>query len=215
MRKGNGERAVKPEVFRSKTAWVLGWAWMVFAAFNAVDLIANGTIPSALVAGAVLAVLTAAVFVGCLRPSIVPREDGIVVRNPLRNVFVPWKAVDGVHVSHAIIIESGDDSVRCWTPQASARERAKAVRRGAPAVPARAGRFPSTQPQISKAEQAAAQAMAGRTHADWVAQQLTETAEKKARGAGERLPVTSTWSPSALGVLAAALILVIAALILS
>ncbi|MEU8266853.1 hypothetical protein AB0B89_06755 [Sphaerisporangium sp. NPDC049002] len=206
---------MKPQIFRSKTAWVLGWVWMVFAAFNAVDLVANGTMPSALVAGAVLAVLTAAVFVGCLRPGILPGEDGVLVRNPLRNVFVPWKAVDGIHVSHAIIIESGDDSVRCWTPQSSARERAKAVRRGAPVVPAKSGRYPSTQPQLSKAEQAATQMMAGRTHADWVAQQLTETAEKKSRGTGERLPLTTTWSPSALVALAAALTLVIAALILS
>ncbi|WP_248965465.1 hypothetical protein [Sphaerisporangium perillae] len=206
---------MKPQVFRSKTAWVLGWVWMVFAAFNAVDLVANGTIPSALVAGAVLAVLTAAVFVGCLRPGILPREDGIMVRNPLRNVLVPWKAVDGIHVSHAIIIESGDDSVRCWTPQASARERAKAVRRGTPNVPAGSSRYPTTQPQVSKAEQKAAEAMAGRTHADWVAQQLTEMAEKKSREAGEKRPLIATWSPSALVALAAALTLVIAALILS
>ncbi len=57
--------------------------------------------------------------------------------------------------------------------------------------------------------------MAGRTHADWVAQQLTETVEKRSRAAGERLPLTATWSPSALVALAAALTLVIAALILS
>ncbi|MFC4586618.1 hypothetical protein [Sphaerisporangium corydalis] len=206
---------MKPEVFRSKTAWVLGWVWMAFAAFNAVDLVTHGTIPSALVAGAVLAVLTAAVFVGCLRPAILPREDGILVRNPLRNVMVPWKAVDGIHVSHSIIIESGDETVRCWAPQSSARERAKAVRRGAPSVPAKSGRYPTTQPQVSKAEQAAAQAMAGRTHADWVAQQLTETAEKKSRTEGADGPATTTWSPSALGAVAAALLLIIAALILS
>lgn len=121
---------MKPQIFRSTIAWVLGWLWMAFAAFNAVDLILNGRIPSALVAGAVLAVLTAAVYIGCLRPGILPREDGILVRNPLRNIFIPWKAVDNIHVSHAIVIESGDESVRCWTPQSSARERAKATRRG-------------------------------------------------------------------------------------
>ncbi|GII61270.1 hypothetical protein Skr01_13550 [Sphaerisporangium krabiense] len=206
---------MKPQIFRSKTAWVLGWVWMAFAAFNGVDLILNGRIPSAMVAGAVLAVLTAAVFVGCLRPAIVPREDGVLVRNPLRNVFVPWKAVDGVQVSHAITIESGDTSVRCWTPQASARERAKAVRRGTVATPAKQGRYPTSQPQVSKAEQAALTAMAGRTHADWVAQQLTETAEKKSRDPGERRPLTMSWSPSALSALAAAFVFVIAALIVT
>ncbi|WP_214408788.1 PH domain-containing protein [Sphaerisporangium fuscum] len=206
---------MKPQVFRSKTAFVLGWVWMVFAAFNAVDLVRRGTIPSALVAGAVLAVLTAAVFVGCLRPGILFQEHGLLVRNPLRNVFVPWKAVDGVHVSHAIVIESGDESVRCWTPQASARERARAVRRGAAGSPARSGRYPTSQPELSKAERAAAQAMAGRTHADWVATQITETAEKKSHDEGERGSLTVTWSPSALVVLAVALSFVIAALIVS
>ncbi|MFC6080767.1 hypothetical protein [Sphaerisporangium aureirubrum] len=202
---------MKPQIFRSTTAWVLGWLWVAFAAFNAVDLVLNGRIPSALVAGAVLAVLTAAVFIGCLRPGILPREDGILVRNPLRNVFIPWKAVDNIHVSHAIIIDSGDESIRCWTPQASARERAKATRRGT-AVPATSGRY-QTQPVLPKAEQTAARAFTGRTHADWVAQQLTETATKKSRVPGDRAPMTATWSPSALGALAAALVLVIAALI--
>ncbi|RCG27818.1 hypothetical protein DQ384_25125 [Sphaerisporangium album] len=207
---------MKPEVFRSKTAWVLGWVWMAFAAFNGVDLILHGSIPSAMVAGAVLAVLTAAVFVGCLRPGILPREDGILVRNPLRNVFVPWKAVDNIHVSHAIVIESGDGVVRCWTPQASARERAKAVRRGAVATPAKSsGRYPTSTPQISRAEQAALKAMAGRTHADWVAQQLTDEAERRSRGPEPTRPLTMTWSPSALTALAAALTLVIAALIVA
>jgi hypothetical protein len=186
---------------------------MVFAGFNAVDLVLNGSIPTALVAGAVLAVLTAAVFIGCLRPGILLREDGVLVRNPLRNIFIPWKAVDNVHVSHAIIIESGEESIRCWTPQASARERARATRRGTTPVPTSSGRYPTTRPELPKAEQAAARAFTGRTHADWVAQQLTEAAAKKSRLPGDRTPMTEAWSPSALGALAAALTLVIVALI--
>lgn len=203
---------MKPQIFRSTIAWVLGWLWMAFAAFNAVDLVLNGRVPSALVAGAVLAVLTAAVYIGCLRPGILPKEDGILVRNPLRNIFIPWKAVDNIHVSHAIVIESGDDSIRCWTPQSSARERAKATRRGA-TVPTPSGRYPTAHPQLPKPQQDAAKALSGRTHADWVAQQLTETATQKSRLPGDPLPLTTTWSPSALGALAAALVLVIAALI--
>lgn len=67
-------------------------------------------------------------------------------------------------------------------PQASARERAAAARRGKPAsVPAR-GRF-RTEPVRSKGEQAAAEALAGRTHADWVAEQITERTEAARRAA--------------------------------
>ncbi|MDH2423931.1 PH domain-containing protein [Sphaerisporangium sp. TRM90804] len=207
---------MKPQIYRSKTAWVLGWVWVAFAALNAADLLVNGRLPSALIAGAVLAVLTAGVFIGCLRPGILAREDGVLVRNPLRNVFVPWKAVDAVHVSHSITIESGDESVRCWSPQSSARERAKSVRRGVPATtPSTPGYLPSSRAEVPKAQQTAAMAVAGRTHADWVAQQLTEAADRTPRPPGDQTTLTATWSPSALGALAAALILVIAALIVA
>ena len=47
---------MKPTVFRSKVAWVFGWAWIVFALLNAWDLAVRGTMPSALIAAAVLGI---------------------------------------------------------------------------------------------------------------------------------------------------------------
>ena len=189
---------MQPRVFRSKAAWVLGWIWVVFAAFNTVDLIVRGRLPSALVAGAVLGVLTAIIFITCLRPCVLMRDDGVLVRNPLRDAFVPWRALDGVRVAQAIIIDAGDRSVRCWTPQSSARERAKAVRRGEAPVGGRQGRWPSTQPRLPRAQQSAATAFAGRTHADWVADQISETARERTRdlarqaGKGSKAGATGT-----------------------
>ncbi|GAA4205501.1 hypothetical protein GCM10022252_66150 [Streptosporangium oxazolinicum] len=170
------------QVFRSTFAMIVGWVWMAFAAFSAVDLIVRYSGRTSMVAAAVLGVLTALVFVTCLRPAVILSEEGVRVRNPLRNAFVPWRDVDEVTVSHSITITSGGGSVRCWVPQASARERAAAARRGRPAsVPSR-GRF-RTEPVRSKGEQAAAEALAGRTHADWVAEQITERAEAARRAA--------------------------------
>ncbi|MEU8385808.1 PH domain-containing protein, partial [Streptosporangium sp. NPDC048865] len=170
------------QVFRSTLATVVGWVWMAFAAFNAVDLVVRYSGRSSMVAAAVLGVLTAVVFVTCLRPAVVLSEEGVHVRNPLRNAFVPWSRVDEVTVSHSITITSGDENVRCWVPQASARERAAAVRRGRPATAPVRGRS-RTEPVRSKGEQAAAEALAGRTHADWVAEQITERAETVRRAA--------------------------------
>lgn len=202
---------MKPETYRSKLAYVLGWVWMAFAAANTVDLIVRGTLPSALVAGAVLGAITALVHVTCLRPAIRARQDGVEVRNPLRTAFVPWSGVDGVRVSHAILIESGERTVRCWTPQSSGRERIQSTRRAG--ATGRRGLFPSAEPALSPAERAAAEAMAGRTHADWVAEQLTEAARtRRATSAGE---FRMTWSPDALAVLAAAVALVVAAVLVS
>ncbi|MEV8633289.1 PH domain-containing protein [Streptosporangium sp. NPDC051023] len=203
------------QVFRSRAAQVLGWIWMAFAAFNAVDLVVRYNGPSSMVAAAVLAVLTALVFVTCLRPAVVLAEDGVLVRNPLRNTFVPWRLVDEVTVSHSITITSGGRSVRCWTPQTSGRERMAAMRRSSP--PRAGGRF-RTEPVRSKAEQAAAEAMAGKTHADWVAEQITERAESAKRvtpGIAGTLPDPGTvkvaWAPTTLAALAVAAVAVVAA----
>ncbi len=203
------------QVFRSKTALVLGWIWMAFAAFNAVDLTVHYGGSSSMTAAAVLAVLTALVFVTCLRPATVLTEEGVLVRNPIRNTFVPWRLVDGVTVSHSIVITSQGRSVRCWTPQTSGRERAAAMRRGSP--PSTRGRL-RTEPVRSKAEQAAAEALAGKTHADWVAEQITERAEAARRvtpGIAGDLPDPGTarvaWAPSALVAMAVAAVPVVAA----
>ncbi|MFF3440362.1 hypothetical protein [Streptosporangium sp. NPDC002721] len=191
------------QVFRSTLATVVGWVWMAFAAFNAVDLIARYSGQTSMIAAAVLGVLTAVVFVTCLRPAVILSEEGVHVRNPLRNAFVSWPAVDEVTVSHSIAIVSGDESVRCWVPQASARERAAAVRRGKPAPAPSRGRS-RTEPVRSKGEQAAAEALAGRTHADWVAEQITERAEAARRAAALTATAAATEATKATGTSASA-----------
>ncbi|GII90910.1 PH domain-containing protein [Sinosporangium siamense] len=204
---------MKEEVFRSKFSMVLGWVWMAFTFVNAVDLVLRFSGPDSLVAGAVLAGLSAAIYATCLRPRVILGEDGVTVRNPLRDYFVPWTAIDGVRVSHAILIDAGDTTVRCWTPQASARERASANRRGA--APARRGLL-QTEPIPSKGEQAALEATAGKTHADWVAQQIDERAEAARRKAGDQAgagAVRVEWGNDTFIALSIAVVLIVAALV--
>ncbi|GLW05466.1 hypothetical protein Misp01_05960 [Microtetraspora sp. NBRC 13810] len=208
------------QVFRSKGAYILAWLWVVFAALMAFDLVRRYNGAPSLVAAAVLAVLTALIYVTSMRPATVLLEDGVRVRNPLRDTFVPWVRIDDVRVSHAILIEYGEQSVRCWTPQSSARERASAARRGTGAP--RRGRF-QTEPVRTSGEQAALEALAGRTHADFVAQQLTERAERARRTAqfadapaAESVPVPgTTWSWDAVAACVAAAGFVVAAIIAS
>ncbi|TDD51045.1 PH domain-containing protein [Nonomuraea terrae] len=180
------------QTFRSKTAFVLAWVWLAFVALNVWDLIARYTGKPSLVALAVLALLTSLVYAIALRPATVLTEEGLLGRNPFRNTFVPWAAIDDVSVSHAIAVRYGDEQVlRLWTPMSSARERAKAQRRGT--VPERRGRF-QTEPTLPKAEQAAAEAFAGKTHADWVGDQIRERAEKARLRDEAAAPARITWS---------------------
>ncbi|GAA1652725.1 hypothetical protein GCM10009733_057440 [Nonomuraea maheshkhaliensis] len=201
------------QTYRSRTAFVLAWVWLAFVAFNVFDLIVRYSGKASLVALAVLGALTALVYAVALRPATVLTEAGLVGRNPFRTTFVPWASIEDVTVSHSINVHHGEEQVlRLWTPMSSARERAKAQRRGAPA-PQR-GRF-KTEPTLTKGEQAAAEAFSGKTHADWVGDQIRERAESARRRDGQAAPARMTWSYDAIGVLVVAVVLVIAAIVVA
>lgn len=196
------------QTYRSNSAFVFGWIWVAFVAFNAVDLTLRYSGESSLVAAAVLGVLTAIVYVTALRPGTVVGEEGLRVRNPFRTTFLPWASVSDVTVTHSINVKHGQEQVlRLWTPTASARERAKATRRGMP-KPVRS-RLIRTEPVLTKPEQAAAEALAGKTHADWVGEQITQRSEA-ARRKQEPGEVRTTWALDSIAacVLAAAMVIV-------
>ncbi|MBF8185385.1 PH domain-containing protein [Nonomuraea sp. K274] len=199
------------QTYRSKTAFVLAWVWLVFVAFNVWDLIVHFNGKPSVVALAVLGALTAIVYAVALRPATVFTEEGLLGRNPFRTTFLPWAAVDDVTVSHSINVRYGEEQVlRLWTPMSSARERAKAQRR---AMPKRQrGRF-ATEPTLSKGEQAAAEAFAGKTHADWVGDQIRERAESARRRDEAAAPARVTWSYDSIAVLVAAVVLVVASIV--
>ncbi|MEO3793925.1 PH domain-containing protein [Nonomuraea sp. B10E15] len=201
------------ESYRSKTAFALAWVWLAFVAFNVWDLIAHYTGKSSLVALAVLGALTALVYSIALRPATVFTQEGLVGRNPFRTTFLSWASIDDVTVSHSINVHHGDERVlRLWTPMSSARERAKAQRRGAPRR--QRGRF-TTEPTLSRSEQAAVEAFAGKTHADWVGDQIRERAEAARRRDEQAAPPRVTWSYDSIAVLAAAIALVVAAIVVA
>lgn len=199
------------QVFRSKTAFVFGWIWVAFVAANVIDLTLRYSGKPSMVALAVLGVLTAVVYVVAIRPATVLTEPGLVGRTPLRSTFVPWASVEDVTVSHSInVSHSGSQTLRLWTPMTSARERAKAVRRGA--APVRHGRY-QTEPVLTKGEQAAAEAMAGKTHADWVGEQITSRAEQARLRKDEVGQVRVTWAYDSIVVFVVAVGLIVAAVL--
>ncbi|GAA3527538.1 hypothetical protein GCM10022419_002890 [Nonomuraea rosea] len=202
------------QTYRAKTGFVLGWVWLAFVAFNVWDLIAHYNGKPSLVALAVLGALTALVYVIALRPATVFTEAGLVGRNPFRTTFVPWASVEDVTVSHSINVHhSGEQELRLWTPMSSARERARAQRRGMPKQERR-GRF-SAEPTLSRGEQAAAEAFAGKTHADWVGDQIRERSESARRRDEEATPARVSWSYDSIAMVAVAVALAIAAIVIA
>lgn len=205
------------QVYRSKTAFVMAWVWVAFVAFNVWDLIVRFNGKPSLVALAVLGALTALVYVVALRPATVFTEEGLVGRNPFRTTFLPWASVEDVTVSHAINVRHGEEQVlRLWTPMSSARERARAQRRGTVKQERGRGRgrFP-TEPTLAKGEQAALEAFSGKTHADWVGEQIRDRAESARNRGEEATPARVSWSYDSIGMLVLALALVVAAIVVA
>ncbi|MBN6057362.1 hypothetical protein JYK22_35890, partial [Nonomuraea sp. RK-328] len=183
---------------------------VAFTALNVYDLIARYNGKPALVALAVLAVLTALVYVVALRPVTRFTEDALIGRNPLRTTAVPWASVEEVTVSHSINVRHSGELLRLWTPVSSARERGRAQRRGA--ARQQRGRF-RTEPTLTKGEQAAADAFSGKTHADWVGEQITERAEKARFRGREAGPARVSWAYDSFAAIALALVMVVVAVV--
>ncbi|MGH3495194.1 MAG: hypothetical protein ACRDQ1_18435 [Sciscionella sp.] len=183
-------------VFSSKPARVLGWCLYAVAAFNFVDLAIQGRDHASLVAGAALLLGCGVVYVLCLRPGIVARSREVVLHNPLRDVTVGWQHVDEVDVTDAIRVHAGDRVYRSFALQETSRTRARArMRRRPQGVPDRV-----------------AEAVAGRSHCGYIAQQLTEMARERAVGASSE-PAVTWYLPAVLAVAVPAVLLLAAVLI--
>ncbi|NDU73319.1 PH domain-containing protein [Actinomadura sp. DSM 109109] len=124
---------------RSTGGRVAAYAWLVFAALNLVDLFVGVTgdpdysLTTVTIAFLLLLGCGIAYAVG-LRPLIAGDEDGVTIRNPLRDVRVPWGAVRRIEGKNAVtVVFAGPDGTnletRAWVLQTSPRAQAKAEAR--------------------------------------------------------------------------------------
>jgi hypothetical protein len=166
-------------VFRSTGARIAGWVWLVFAAANLLDLAVRGDDLAALIAAAVLLFGCGLAYVLGLRPRIVADEAGVRLHNPLRDVRIPWPALRRIEAAETLRFHcvaegvaegtagAGESrSFNAWVMQTSPRALARAQKRSPREVP-----------------EAIAEHVAGRTPADFVAEQLTELAARGRPGA--------------------------------
>ena len=85
-----------PDTYRSALALVAWWVWLAFAVANLIDLAVQGRDRTSAEAAAVLLLVTGIAYAAALRPRVIATDDGIVVRNPLRDHRLPWAIVTDV-----------------------------------------------------------------------------------------------------------------------
>ncbi|HEY8482428.1 MAG TPA: PH domain-containing protein [Spirillospora sp.] len=157
---------------RSTGGRVAAYAWLVFAVLNIADLVFGITgeatySPVALTVGALLLLGCGIAYTVGLRPAIVADEEAVLIRNPLRDVRVPWAGVRAIQGTNAVKVRfTGPDGTeletRAWVHQTSPRAQAKAE--------ARARKEQNKRPGID---------ITGRTPAKYTAQRLNEMLDRQ------------------------------------
>jgi Bacterial PH domain len=123
-------------VFRRATPLILWWAWVAFAIFNLVQVIVpdHDYFSIELVAG--LLAVTGVAYATTLRPRVIADEDGILVRNPLRDHLIGWGGVNGVYLGDSVELSCArpeprkDKTVYCWALYTNRRRRTKSQQLG-------------------------------------------------------------------------------------
>jgi hypothetical protein len=227
--------------FRSPFAVLIWWIWAAFAAANLIDLAVQGRDRFSLLAAIGLLLVTGLMFAGAWRPRIITDDEGLTIRNPLRNHRIGWAAVSLVEATELV-------RVRCeWPADGDGGQPAGTGGPGAPAASEPAGSPGKANAATGKRviyawavhsarrkarirelrKEVRGSRAAGYTptqpassvaiDADQVAAELSEMAQRAhgpASGAAVAVPPVSTWHwPSIAAIVVPALALLIVALL--
>ena len=127
-RKKRAEATGGPQVFRSPTAVIIWWVWILFAVANLVDLAVQGRDHTSLVAAAILVLVTGIAYVTAQRPRVIADTAGITIVNPLRDHHIGWAGVTKVDLADLLRVHCqqgpGDTKVICsWAVHYSRRRK--------------------------------------------------------------------------------------------
>ena len=130
-RKKRAEATGGPQVFRSPTAVIVWWVWVLFAVGNLVDLAVQGRDRLSLVAAAILVLITGIAYVTAQRPRVIADTAGITIVNPLRDHHIGWAGVTQVDLADLLRVHArrGPDDTQViysWAVHYSRRRKAAA-----------------------------------------------------------------------------------------
>ena len=124
-RKKRADTTGGPQTFRSPTALVVWWVWLLFAAANLIDLAVQGRDHVSLVAAAILVLATGVAYVTAQRPRIIADSAGVTVVNPLRDHHIGWAGVTKVDLADLLRIhyqdQDRDKAIYSWAVHYSRR----------------------------------------------------------------------------------------------
>lgn len=117
--------------FTATGARVMGILGMLIALVVVVDVFVEWRTAEGLAVAAVAALFGATFWVGLIRPAVVAYDDGILLRNFLRDVHIPWHLVGHIDLSPILTVYlDGGVRHRSVALSSSRRDRRTALRTG-------------------------------------------------------------------------------------
>jgi hypothetical protein len=113
--------------FRPRLPPIMAGLWYVIAALAAYDLLRRGEGREMALGLAAVLLLTVVVYAIAHRPAIVADAHGVLLRNVVRDVWLPWHLVESIEAKWSLLISTADDSHGSW---AMTGGNAKRTRRG-------------------------------------------------------------------------------------
>jgi hypothetical protein len=145
-----------PQTFRSTTAVMVWWVWLLFLVANLVDIAVQGRDHASAVAAAILVLVTGFAYVAAQRPRVIVDDAGVTIRNPLRDYRIGWAGVTKADLADLLRVHTAWDSpqdgkrhtkiVSAWAVHYSRRRKLVAENRARRAAQPRSFRAMSRGP---------------------------------------------------------------------
>lgn len=110
-------------IFRPMASAVLGGFVVLIAAVLVADTIRRGSGAGAWALSSGLVFGGLVVWVTSVRPAVIAEPTRLVVRNPLRDVVIPWAAVDDMRLRFQLDVHVDDDVYHAWGVPVTTRTR--------------------------------------------------------------------------------------------
>jgi hypothetical protein len=107
------------ETFRPRVAPMMAVGWYILAAFGGYDLVRRGDgreVPVGLVS---LALITVVVYAIAQRPAVIAGPSGVLLRNVVRDVWLPWHAVKSIEAKWSLSMATQDRTFGSWAVSGS------------------------------------------------------------------------------------------------
>jgi hypothetical protein len=108
-------------VYRPAFSRVCFGFYLAFAGWWLLDVLAAGRPGELLSTGAGLLAVGSVLHAVFWRPAVIVDGDGVLLVNVLRDVRVPWAALEGVETRYALALQVGTRRIRSWAAAAPGR----------------------------------------------------------------------------------------------